>query len=81
MIAPRWYLMMYTLIGSMQIFHLLNGLNFIHTLMKISLQTRRPPRGNPIKLNVFVDASHASNKINRRSHTGILIYSNRSPII
>jgi len=40
-----------------------------------------PQRGNPIHLNVFVDASHASNNINRRSHTGILIYANRSPII
>jgi hypothetical protein len=40
-----------------------------------------PQRGNPIHLNIFVDASHASNKINRRSHTGILIYANRSPII
>jgi hypothetical protein len=38
------------------------------------------PRGNPIQINVFVDASHASNKLTRRSHTGILIYANSSPI-
>jgi hypothetical protein len=39
------------------------------------------PRGNPIQINVFVDASHANNKLTRRSHTGILIYANSSPII
>jgi hypothetical protein len=35
----------------------------------------------PIQSNVFVDASHARNKLNRRSHTGVLIYLNRSPTI
>lgn len=40
-----------------------------------------PPRGMPIQLNVFCDASHARNKINRRSHTGILLYMNRAPIL
>jgi hypothetical protein len=40
-----------------------------------------PARGNPVQLNIFVDASHANNKLNCRSHTGILFYINRSPII
>ena len=35
----------------------------------------------PIQINAFVDASHARNKVTRRSHTGILIYLNRAPII
>jgi hypothetical protein len=35
----------------------------------------------PVQLNVFCDASHARNKINRRSHTGILLYMNRAPIL
>ncbi|MFN9979144.1 MAG: Ty1/Copia family ribonuclease HI, partial [bacterium] len=39
------------------------------------------PRGMPIQINAFVDASHARNKVTRRSHTGILIYLNRAPII
>jgi len=39
------------------------------------------PQGHPVQINVFVDASHASNKLNRRSHTGILIYMNSSPTI
>ncbi len=39
------------------------------------------PRGNPVQMNVFVDANHAGNKINRRSQTGILLYSNKAPII
>ena len=29
----------------------------------------------------FEDADHAGNKVNRRSHTGILIFCNRAPII
>jgi hypothetical protein len=33
-------------------------------------------------MNVFVDANHAGNKLNWRSHyTGILIYLNRSPTV
>jgi hypothetical protein len=35
----------------------------------------------PIQINAFIDASHARNKITRRSHTGILIYLNKAPII
>jgi hypothetical protein len=34
-----------------------------------------------VQINVFVDANHAGNRLTRRSHTGILIYLNRSPII
>jgi hypothetical protein len=40
-----------------------------------------PPRGNPVSTHVFVDASHASDKLNRRSQTGILIFVNRAPIM
>ena len=39
------------------------------------------PRGMPVQINAFVDASHARNKVTRRSHTGILIYLNTAPII
>ena len=39
------------------------------------------PRGKAVQLNVFVDADHASNRVTRRSHTGILIYLNRAPIV
>jgi len=35
----------------------------------------------PVQINALVDASHAQNKITRHSHTGILIYLNKSPII
>ena len=34
-----------------------------------------------VDINVFFDADLAGNKITRRSHTGIIIYSNCSPII
>ena len=49
--------------------------------IKETLPTNAPtPKGNPIQMNVFVDADHAANKITRRSQTGILIYLNRAPI-
>jgi len=49
--------------------------------IKESLPTNAPaPKGNSIQMNIFVDADHASNKITRRSQTGILIYINRAPI-
>ena len=40
-----------------------------------------PPRGNPVTMTCYVDASHAANKITRRSHTGFIIFLNRAPII
>ena len=39
------------------------------------------PRGNSVTTHCFVDANHASNKVTRRSQTGILIFVNRAPII
>jgi len=39
------------------------------------------PRGLPVQINCFVDADHAGNRVTRRSHTGILIFLNRAPII
>ena len=38
------------------------------------------PLGKTINLNVFVDADHAGNKVTRRSHTGIIIFGNMTPI-
>ena len=38
-------------------------------------------RGNSANLHCFVDADHAGDKITRRSHTGILIFLNRAPIM
>ena len=40
-----------------------------------------PPRGYPVQLTAYVDASHAANKSNRRSHTGYIIFAQRSPLI
>jgi hypothetical protein len=39
------------------------------------------PRGNPVLMSCFVDADHAGNKVTRRSHTGIIIFCNRAPIL
>ena len=39
------------------------------------------PRGRHVIITCFVDADHASNRVTRRSHTGILILVNSAPII
>ena len=45
------------------------------------LPPRMPePLGNPLTLHVFVDANHAGNVVTRRSHTGILLFVQNSPI-
>ena len=38
-------------------------------------------RGNSVAIHCFLDASHASDKVTRRSQTGILIFINRAPIV
>ena len=40
-----------------------------------------PPRGKDVMIQCFCDADHASDRATRRSHTGILIFVNRAPII
>ena len=39
------------------------------------------PRGNPVTMTAFVDASHRSNKMTGRSHTGYVIFLNKAPIL
>ena len=39
------------------------------------------PRGRSIALHCFVDADHASDRISRRSQTGILIFGNKAPLV
>jgi hypothetical protein len=39
------------------------------------------PRGNSVKMSCFVDADHAGNLATRRSHTGILLFLNKAPIV
>ena len=39
------------------------------------------PRGNAMTTHCFVDADHAADKISRKSHTGILIFGNKAPLI
>ena len=34
-----------------------------------------------VKVICFVDASHAANRVNRKSHTGYIIFINRAPIL
>jgi hypothetical protein len=39
------------------------------------------PLGHPVNIYTFVDANHAGNVVTRRSHTGILIFVQNSPIL
>ena len=39
------------------------------------------PCGHSVQINCFVDADHAGDVVSRRSHTGIIIFVNRAPII
>ena len=39
------------------------------------------PRGKSVSITAFVDASHASDKKTIRSHTGYMVFVNRSPIV
>jgi len=39
------------------------------------------PLGNPVNIFAFVDANHAGNVVTRRSHTGIIIFVQNSPIL
>jgi hypothetical protein len=50
------------------------------------LEEELPPKmpqslGNSVNISCFVDANHAGNVVTRRSHTGILIYVQNTPII
>jgi hypothetical protein len=44
-------------------------------------QNAPEPRGNSVIISCFVDADHAGDRITRRSHTFIIIFVNRAPII
>ena len=39
------------------------------------------PRGKSVVMSCFVDADHAGCRVTRRSHTGVLIFVNRAPIL
>lgn len=39
------------------------------------------PLGNPVHIYTFVDANHAGNLVTRRSHSGILLFVQNSPIL
>jgi len=48
---------------------------------KEELPTKFPrPRGKSVVTTAFVDASHAANKVTRRSHSGHILFVNRAPV-
>jgi hypothetical protein len=49
---------------------------------KESIPTNAPEAlGNSVRIDMYVDASHGSNLVNRRSQTGIIILVNSTPIL
>jgi len=50
--------------------------------IKESIPPNAPePRGKAVVISCCVDADHAGNLITRHSHTGILSFCNKAPII
>ena len=39
------------------------------------------PRGQELEITAYVDASHAANKVTRRSHSGYVVFLNRAPVL
>ena len=49
---------------------------------KEPMPSRMPiPRGKPVVMSAYVDASHAGNKLTRQSHTGVQIFVNRALVM
>ena len=40
-----------------------------------------PPRGRAVLMHCFVDSDHTGDKVTRRSHTGLLLFVNRAPVV
>jgi hypothetical protein len=55
--------------------------DFYHEAKEAIPPNAPEPRGSSILISCFVDADHAGNRVTRRSHTGILIFCNRAPIV
>ena len=62
-------------------FHKFDWVNF-HKDAEEAVPLNAPePRGREVGIHCFVDASHAADKVTRRSQTGILIFLNKAPIV
>ena len=49
---------------------------------KEELPARMPlPRGMVVEITAYCDASYATNKVTRKSHTGFIIFVNKAPVI
>jgi hypothetical protein len=62
-------------------FNRANWYDFYGEISEAILPNMPQPRGNSVKMMAFVDADHAGNLTMHRSHTGILIFLNKSLIV
>jgi hypothetical protein len=62
-------------------FHTCDWTEFYPDAKEVMPPDMPEPRGNSVKVTCFVDADHAGCKETRRSHTGVLIFVNRAPIL
>ena len=44
-------------------------------------ENKPTPRGHPVTTHAYVDADHARDEATRRSHSGIVLYVNSSPVV
>ena len=63
------------------VFHHNDWIDFYGHVVEEDPPNMPVPLGNVIQMSCFVDADHAGNKITRRSHTGIFILLNNTPVI
>jgi hypothetical protein len=62
-------------------FHKADWMEFYRDAAEAIPPNAPEPRGDGVIMSCFCDADHAGNKVTRRSHTGIIIFVNRAPII
>jgi hypothetical protein len=63
-------------------FHKTDWTESIYGDVQEELPPKAPtPLGSPVIMTCFVDASHGSDKVSRRSQTGIIIFLNNAPIL
>ena len=61
--------------------HEVNWKPFCGEVEEESPRNMPTPRGCGMSIHCFVDSDHAGNVVTRRSHTGIMTFLNKSPVV
>ncbi len=77
----RWLILNHTMPEvDESVFHHRDWKDIYSNVIKEDPPNMPVPLGNPIQMSCFVDADHAGNKVTRRSHTGVFILLNKTPV-